>query len=228
MGFQPNNSKVAPSPPSFPSPYFSSSFLPRPLSTPTPARMRHQDEEHFVTLRDNLNGTTSLMDHQVRRILDDCTCNSQDGNGIFQEKTRQTVTHIDTFPRGDLNFGDLSSELLVSLQKLQAAFCQRMVTDDSVTLKHLFLSALKLITITFSALFSWTAPCVLASAFLAEGSALPVTIATVYLHHLVIRRILEAVALHTRRVPRESLSARVHGAFHSRSTSAGHRCESTR
>ena len=50
----------------------------------------------------------------------------------------RTVTHINTLPRGDLNFRDFASDSLVSLQTIQLAFCQRAVTalSHAATPKH--------------------------------------------------------------------------------------------
>ena len=39
-------------------------------------RRRHHD--HFVRLRNDLKGITSLMNHQVQHVMDDCACNAQD------------------------------------------------------------------------------------------------------------------------------------------------------
>ena len=40
--------------------------------------MRHRHHGHFVRLRNDLKGITSMMNHQVQHVMDDCACNAQD------------------------------------------------------------------------------------------------------------------------------------------------------
>ena len=40
--------------------------------------VRHRHHDHFVGLRNDLNGITSLMNHQVQHVMDDYACNAQD------------------------------------------------------------------------------------------------------------------------------------------------------
>ena len=40
--------------------------------------MRHRHHDHFVKLRNDLEGITSLMNHQVQHVMDDHACNAQD------------------------------------------------------------------------------------------------------------------------------------------------------
>ena len=40
--------------------------------------MSHRHDDHFVRLRNDLKGITSLMNHQVQHVMDDCACSAQD------------------------------------------------------------------------------------------------------------------------------------------------------
>ena len=51
--------------------------------------MRHRHHDHFVGLRNDLKGITSLMNHQVQHVMDDCACNSQDDLDRTDKKTQR-------------------------------------------------------------------------------------------------------------------------------------------
>ena len=40
--------------------------------------MRHRHHDHFVRLWNGLKRITSLMNHQVQHVMDDCACNAQE------------------------------------------------------------------------------------------------------------------------------------------------------
>ena len=40
--------------------------------------MRHRHHDHFVRLRNDLKRITSLMNHQVQHVMDDCECDASD------------------------------------------------------------------------------------------------------------------------------------------------------
>ena len=51
-----------------------------------PIEMRRRHDDHFVRLRNDLKGITSLVNHQVQHVMDDHACNAQDDwNRNWQE-----------------------------------------------------------------------------------------------------------------------------------------------
>ena len=51
--------------------------------------MRYRHDDHFVRLRNDSKGITSLMNHQVQHVMDDCTRNAQDDWNRTDKKTQR-------------------------------------------------------------------------------------------------------------------------------------------
>ena len=51
--------------------------------------MRRRHDDLFVRLWNDLEVITSLMNHQVQHVMDDCACNAQDDRNRTDKKTQR-------------------------------------------------------------------------------------------------------------------------------------------
>ena len=94
--------------------------------------MKHRHDDHFVRQRNDLKGITSLMNHQVQHVMDDCACNAQDDWNRFNKQTLRANddTHQHA-PSKRSHFLKMFPRTRSCLHKqFKLAFCQRIVTTS--------------------------------------------------------------------------------------------------
>ena len=142
--------------------------------------------------------------------------------------TRQTVTHIDTLPRSGSQFLRFHLGIVRVTTETPDCVLPTHGENDSVTSKHLFSPQadhkhfLRVVPLDCVFTTDLTASSVRAAALLADGPNLPLSLSPLSTLSRKIVRFLSCCIAHSSSFA-GSVSAKIHGAFQSKSTPAGNR-----